>query len=618
MEPSNPATAGNAAASLARLAVRVLAEESVAHVLLCPGSRSAPLAYELAAAEAVGGPRVHIRHDERVAAFIALGAGGAVVTTSGTAVANLHPAVLEAHHSGRPLVVVTADRPPSLRGTWANQTSELQAGLFGGALRARLDLADTDAAADPRAAMAAVVATVRAAFGDASRRPGPVHLNLGFGEPLLPDDEESPDDGSPDGVGLPDGGRVRRVAVRRNVSRPGPADSPITVEQGLRTVVLAGDGAGDAARHVAEAAGWPLLAEPSSGARGGPNAVGPYRLLLDLPDLGGAVERVVVFGRPTLSRPVTRLIGRPEVEVVLVSGYGDWPDPGRPVTRGTRVVLAGDPPGASPGTSPAGWPALWREAGAAAASAVDAVLDSRAASGHLSGPFLARELAAALRPGERLVAAASNPVRDLDLAAHPATGPTSLPIVANRGLAGIDGTISTATGLAHRSGSVRVLIGDVAFLHDVGALLATPGDPRPDLQIVVLNDAGGGIFSLLEHGEVALRSDAAAARFDRLFGTPHTADLAALAAGYGVRHDLVRDAADLRELLASPPSGTSVVEVPCDRAGLRDLHALLRSAVGSAVAAADVPSVVSRTAPARPSSPRPGEWPPFPSGPRGA
>src|SRR5947209_9410084 len=167
---------------LARLAVEAMRLGGVEHVVLCPGSRSAPLAYELA----LGGRlRLHVRIDERSAGFTALGAAGAVVTTSGTAVANLHPAVLEAHHANRPLVVITADRPPELRGTWANQTSELQAHMFGDALRARLDLSDTDAAKDPQTAIEALVAALAAARGP---RPGPVHLNLGFSDPLVPVD----------------------------------------------------------------------------------------------------------------------------------------------------------------------------------------------------------------------------------------------------------------------------------------------------------------------------------------------------------------------------------------------------------------------------------------------
>jgi 2-succinyl-5-enolpyruvyl-6-hydroxy-3-cyclohexene-1-carboxylate synthase len=282
----------------------------------------------------------------------------------------------------------------------------------------------------------------------------------------------------------------------------------------------------------------------------------------------------VVFGRPTLSRPVTRLLGRGEAEIVLVSPDPGWPVPGRPVRRCSRVI-AGDGERASD----AGWLAAWQRAGAAAAAAIDAVLDADAAAGWLTGPFVARELAAALRPGDTLFSAASNPIRDLDLAARPPAGARSLPVIANRGLAGIDGTLSTATGFALRDGGpVRVLIGDVAFLHDAGGLLLGPCERRPDLQVVVLNDDGGGIFEVLEYGALAAGGPGPAAVFDRLFGTPHGADLGALCRAYGVPHDLAGDAASLRAALAAPPSGISVVEVRADRSRLRDLHARLRAA----------------------------------------
>src|SRR4051812_40377682 len=302
---------------LARLTVEALRVGGVRHVVLCPGSRSAPLAYALGASEAV---RLHVRHDERVAAFTALGAAGAVVTTSGTAAANLHPAVLEAHHANRPLVVVTADRPRELRGTWANQTSELQAGLFGAAVRGRLDLADTDAAKDPPAAAKALLEVLAAARGP---RPGPVHLDLGFTDPLVPDDDEDGpvDDAAPDGV---------VAAPAPDASPAGPGVAVLT--PGPRTVLVAGDGAQPGVAELAAAAGWPLLAEPSSGVAG-QRSVAAYRLLLELPELGGEVERVVAAGRPTLSRPVTRLLARPEVDVVLLSPYDAWPEPGRPVRR---------------------------------------------------------------------------------------------------------------------------------------------------------------------------------------------------------------------------------------------------------------------------------------------
>jgi 2-succinyl-5-enolpyruvyl-6-hydroxy-3-cyclohexene-1-carboxylate synthase len=298
-------------------------------------------------------------------------------------------------------------------------------------------------------------------------------------------------------------------------------------------------------------------------------------LLLELPEFGPAVERVIAFGRPTLSRPVTRMLNRPEVDVVLVSVFGHWPDPGRPVRRFARVDL-GDRPRAVPAADD--WLIRWRDAGAAAGAAIDAALDAEAEQGRISGPLLAREVSAALRPQEVLVAAASNPIRDLDLAARPLADP-AVAVHANRGLSGIDGTLSTALGVALNGGSVRVLVGDVAFLHDVGALLGAPDEQRPDLQVVVLNDDGGGIFSLLEYGELAEADPTAAAQFDRLFGTPHGADLAALCRGFGVPHERVDDVGRLRAVLADPPPGLSVVEVPASRSTLRHLHTRLREAV---------------------------------------
>ncbi|SDQ15265.1 2-succinyl-5-enolpyruvyl-6-hydroxy-3-cyclohexene-1-carboxylic-acid synthase [Quadrisphaera sp. DSM 44207] len=579
----------NPSTLLARAVVDVLVAAGVREVVLSPGSRSAPLAYALHAADAAGRLRLHVRHDERAAAFTALGAGragvpAAVVTTSGTAVANLHPAVLEASEAGVPLLVLSADRPHAARGTWANQTTALQAGLFGAAVRTAADLPvpapGSDLAAAVRAWQEAVAGAVRAAAGSADgTRPGPAHLDLAFDDPLVPDDDPPRS-----------GASAATSPERSREGAPGAAD----VLTGLgsdpgRTVVVAGDGAGPLARDLAEAAGWPLLAEPTSGARSGANAVPAYRLLLARPDLGGAVERAVVLGRPTLSRPVARLLARDDVEVVQLVRHRHDPAPPRTVRRVVLPQLAagrgphdhdgsGGREGHDRGGS-AGWLARWRAAGAAAGAAVDAVLDAEAAAGRLSGPCVARELAAALAPGDQLVAAASNPARDLDLAARPWAGAAPR-AVANRGLSGIDGTLSTASGLALATGApVRVLVGDLALLHDANGLLLPPGEPEPDLQVVVVNDDGGGIFTGLEHGEPA-RS----ATFERLFGTPHGADLAALAAALGVPHERAEDLAGLREALAAPVRGRSVVEVRVDRSRLRDLHARFADAVRAALA----------------------------------
>jgi 2-succinyl-5-enolpyruvyl-6-hydroxy-3-cyclohexene-1-carboxylate synthase len=385
-----------------------------------------------------------------------------------------------------------------------------------------------------------------------------VHLDLGFTDPLVPDDEE------------PRGWSMSWPA------NPEPAtQQPARLRSGPRTVIVAGDGAGTGARELAAATHWPLLAEPTSGAAG-PDAVAAHRLLLELPELGGRVERAVVFGRPTLSRPVNRLLSRPDVELVLVSSSGSWHQPGRTARR-VGVPDPGDH------RSPADdWSAAWAAASVAAAKALDAVLDEPAAAP--TGPAVARAVARATEPPDRLVAAASNPIRDLDLVSHALAD--GVRVFANRGLAGIDGTVSTATGLALATGPVRVLVGDLAFIHDLNGLLVPPGEARPDVQVVVLNDDGGGIFSVLEHGERALHGPARAAAFERLFGTPHGADLAALCAGYGVAHRRAGSLDELGEALASPPDGVSVVEVPAGRSGLRELHARIRAAVAAAARAA--------------------------------
>ncbi|MFP5336643.1 MAG: 2-succinyl-5-enolpyruvyl-6-hydroxy-3-cyclohexene-1-carboxylic-acid synthase [Actinomycetes bacterium] len=548
----NPSTAA------ARALVRALVGAAVTDVVLCPGSRSAPLAYALAAADAAGVLRLHVRIDERAAAFTALGLGigaagpAAVVTTSGTAVANLHPAVLEAHEAGVPLLVLTADRPHGLRGTWANQTTALQAGLFGAAPRFAADLPAPADGDDPGRWADAVRAAVAASRGcPLGARPGPAHLDVAFDDPLVPDDDPPPAWDPPVAVDAPSS----------------PAQSWQTLEQGPRTVVVAGAGAGDEARELAERAGWPLLAEPSSGARWGPNAVGPYRLLLDVEALGGRVERVVVLGRPTLSRPVTRLLGRPDVDVVQVVRHPDDPGPARTTRRVVGGVTAAE-------HGDGEWLDAWRTAGAAAAAAVDDVLGDR-----LVGPLVAREVAAATAADDVLVAAASNAVRDLDLAARP--WPAARRVVANRGLSGIDGTLSTASGVALASRAVvRALVGDLAFLHDVGGLVLGPGEPEPSLQVVVLNDDGGAIFGLLEHGEPRFASVV-----ERVFATPHGADLAALSRGLGVDYRAVRDLEELRAALAAPPPGRSVVEVRADRSGLRALHDRIRRAATVAAGA---------------------------------
>ncbi|MEZ0164948.1 2-succinyl-5-enolpyruvyl-6-hydroxy-3-cyclohexene-1-carboxylic-acid synthase [Kineococcus sp. LSe6-4] len=554
----NPSTA------LATVLVDALVRLGLRHLVLSPGSRSAPLAYAAARAADEGRLRLHVRIDERSAGFLALGLARAgelvaVVTTSGTAVANLHPAVLEAHHAGVPLVVLTADRPHELRGSGASQTADAQARTFLPSVRHSADLpAPVDPAAQAPAWRSVVSRAVAAARGLRGDGPGPVHLDVGFADPLTP----SPDTLPPSATGL------------TLVAGPG-APQPVVLDRGPRTLVLAGDApdpaTGRAARELAEQGGWPLLAEPSSGARGGPRAVGAYRLLLDAEDGQGRlgdVERVVLFGHPTLSRPVTRLLARGDVELVVVSPDGTWPDAG---FRASRVLAAATVAGPA-GDGEQEFAARWDRAAKLAADAVDAVVDAESA---LTGPWAAREVVRACAADRSvLVVAASNAVRDVDLAGPPAGVRT----VSNRGLAGIDGTLATAEGVATALGPTRLLVGDLAFLHDANALLPVPGERRPDLTVVLVNDDGGGIFETLEHAAVVARST-----FERVVATPHGVDVAALCAAFGVPHVRPATRAQAAAALAAPPAGLRVVELVTDRAAVRPRLERLTAAVRAAV-----------------------------------
>ena len=528
-----------------------LVSGGVRDVVLAPGSRSAGLAVALYAADVAGDVRLHVRVDERTAAFLALGlaAGSrspvAVVTTSGTAVGNLLPAVMEAAHSGRRLVVLAADRPAAMRGTGANQTTR-QNGIFG-VFAPCFDLG-VDAGADDLEAAAEV----------ATRRRGPTHLNVQLEEPLLPDAEpwwpgararaETGPDTKPRGAG------TRRPGVE-------------VLRRGKRTLVIAGDDSGSAARILAERAGWPLLAEPTSGARVGVNAIRTYRLLLS-GELAQHVERVVVLGHPTLSRPVTLLISRDDVEVLAAPGPGGVvTDPGRVARHLGLVPTVSD---AAPTADDQDWLDSWRVADDALSARVDELVDGLP---ELDALHVAREVAAAVGPYATLVAGSSNPVRDLDLMTVPYPPHEHRFVVGNRGLAGIDGTVSSAVGVAlgrREASRTLALLGDVTFLHDANGLVIGPGEPRPDLTLVVVNDDGGSIFATLEQG-----ADPYAAAFERVFGTPHGVDLEALCAATHTAYTRVDTVAALRTALARAPGGIHVVEARVDRARRRATNAAI-------------------------------------------
>ncbi len=618
--------------------LRALAMRGMEHLVVSPGSRSAPLAYAAAAAQASGALSVHVRIDERDAAFTALGIARstglpcAVVTTSGTAVGELLPAVMEASHAGVPLVVLSADRPPELRGTGANQTTR-QPGMFANFVRAAVDLLPPD---DPQLSwpqqcedVESLLDHVLAALpGDEQDPPGPVHVNVALRDPLYPvcDDDhrhlrswardlasevrpvrsggaarirmhpwsvllepflppaesvritESAPWNEPVRVtSEADGADMRSNAARRvsSDSESSAPPAPSATAATAHPLIFAGDGAGPATERFALEHSLPLLAEPSSQARAGEAAIASYESVLDSP-LGERVDSVILVGRPTLSRRVSALLKRPDVRVIAVR-----PDPAPWFEHGRRpedAVGSFEEAASAVGPAEPGWLEAWREAGAAADAAVLRFADDQPS---LTRLHVARAVwDAACADGSVLVAGSSNIVRDLDLVAR-ARGP--LAVIANRGLAGIDGTVATAHGVGLGTGRpVRAVMGDLTFLHDAGGLLLGPGERVPDLHMIVVNDSGGGIFQTLEHGDLG-RDPRYTATVERFFGTPHTVGIAELCAAYGVQYVSADTAIELAAALAAPVAGRRVIEVTLDRQSLRDFNVAARDAGARAV-----------------------------------
>lgn len=598
--PSGGAPATDAAAAL----LCRLVELGVRHVVLSPGSRSQALALVAAELERRGSIALHVRIDERVAGFTALGIAretrmpAAVVCTSGTAVSNLLPAALEAHHAGVPLLLLTADRPPELRGVGANQTTR-QPGMFAPTVRFEADVpvpeaTDPDGDTEQSAMLRAVAEeAVAAALGAGTRSPGPVHLNLPYREPLagvlpawlgVPAAElQATVVGHPDGPPVaadPEdeasgalyqgGGGIGESDVPTE-----PEDAPHVLERGPRTVVIAGADAGPDAEELAHVGGWPLIAEIVSGARYGRHLVHGYRALLRDPELGGRVERAVVLGHPTLSREAAALLSDPDIEVVAVRG------PGEPLNL-NGSTLAADRIAVATGDPDRPWLGAWMHASREASvdltpPAPDADGLSSAVPGERLGA-IAAELSVirapidraglvdavwrATWPHDRLVFGSSRLVRVADQVLPG----KKVPVHANRGLAGIDGTVATATGIAVASqagggpGVTRVLLGDLALLHDVGALLLPPQEQEPRIQVIVGNDGGGTIFDGLEVASVAGRE-----AMDRVLFTPHAVRLEELAAAYGWDYRRVTTRSALDQALTSPVGGRQLIEVPLDR-----------------------------------------------------
>jgi 2-succinyl-5-enolpyruvyl-6-hydroxy-3-cyclohexene-1-carboxylate synthase len=532
---------GNATAC-ARVIIEELISRGVRDVVLAPGARSAPLAYECFEADRIGLLRLHVRVDERTAGFLGLGlakgygAPVAVLTTSGTATANLHPAVLEAWHAHVPLIVITASRPRSVINTGANQSTD-QDQLFGRHVRGFAALSDE--LPDHRTWRFELARIVTAATGSRTRMPGPVQLNVEFSEPLTPAESAWPP-----------------PAPELVITSSDALAEPVTLSEGLQTVIVAGDcppdmGAGIA--DLAAEAAVPLFAEPSSNARRGEAALSTYRLLLSS-TLAEEIERVVVLGRPTLSRPVTQLLSRDDIELVVVSAYADWIDPGRAASLVTDTVRLPEP-------RDRGWFEAWRAGNKVVRERLDALLGAQP---YFTGPALAAAVWSALDADDALFAGSSSPIRDLDLAPINFAAPR---VYANRGLSGIDGSVSSAAGIALAlDRPTHALLGDLTVLHDATGLVIGREEPRPNLRLVVANDDGGSIFATLEQGLPAHMG-----AFERLFGTPQGLQFQALAAAAGIGYRRVQIADELAETLAEPPVGMELVDAVIDRAHRRTL-----------------------------------------------
>ena len=529
----------------------------VTHVLYCPGSRSAPFAYALEAGSFGGDVRAVL--DERGAGFAAVGlartgALPAIVVTSGTAVAELAPAVLEASHARLPLLLVSADRPGELRGVGASQATD-QSRLFGTHVRAQVDLEPQEASATLVGHLARCVA---AACGAPTGTPGPVQINVAFRDPLTPA-------ASGDEAGACFVPRPTRVLPASPVS----ARWEDVVGPAAAGLIVAGEGASPRALEWSRASGFPLLAEPASGAWAG-GGVTPFEQSLVASPLGREADTVVVTGRPTLSRPIHALLARPDVRVILVDPHAPWVD----ISGNASVVVADLEPAREPiRAAQAEWASHVRDAARAAGERIDSLL---AAGSGRTTLDLARAVAAST--SGPLVLGASNPVRAFDLAVPTLEGRA---IHSNRGQAGIDGTIATAVGICLGAGSVgeatapagervTAVMGDLTACHDASSL-ALAASVGAHLDIVVADDRGGGIFATLEHGRATTPE-----AYDRWFGVAQEVDYEALAAAYHLAFARADEPQELESLLAQPISGPRLIHAPVERgahlyAAIRDI-----------------------------------------------
>lgn len=606
--PSGPALE-NPATLLARAVVASLVEAGVKRVVISPGSRNAPLTYALADAAQAGYLQLRVVVDERSAAFVALGASrsdwlheglarpAVAVMTSGSAVANAHPAVVEADAAGVPLIILSADRPHALVNTGASQTT-VQTGIFGAATRYQADLGDTNAS---DAVANQVRRAVAAASGRLSLDPGPVHLNVRLAPPLAPAAPWQVPHLEPKTHWL----RARKpLEEQLNGVTVSQVGCRLGLDPARRGVIVVGDNDDAELAHfaasLAHAWGWPLLAEPTSLVRTNANAVAAYSALLaggdgsvggDGAQLSQEIEQLLVVGHPTLTRPIGALLAREDIYQVVLTNRARWSDVSGQAAYVTTleqalsslntpdvsagVGVGGDASASAAAGAGAGvgknapsplWLQRWLQAGQQQLNAISVTKAARMAltTWQATSQYESHSQSTAfhsdgLESSVTLMAASSMTIRYLDarLPAGKQLKKMPGPVVANRGLAGIDGTISTAVGLAWASGQpVRVIIGDLAAAHDLTGLVKAVTETEVDLQVIVLDDHGGKIFSGLEYGASELSN-----YFLRFFTTAQQVDFAQAAAAFGAHVSVIDDVDGLQSLLSKTIEGRSLVHV---------------------------------------------------------
>ncbi len=501
----------NTSTRLARTIVRQILEAGITDVVISPGSRNAPLTMAFYEASKKNLIHLHTRIDERTAAFFALGITKAtnrpvpIVCTSGTAVANFHPAVLEASHSNSPLLVITADRPAELRRTGANQTTE-QAGIFGKAVRYFADISG------PAYPMILPLNSLRS---------GPVHLNVQFAEPLVADDDSN---------------WLAELKINPPVdfNRKSPGTFYTKSTRGI--LVVGHDRAGftvDEVKKFAAELKWPLISEDPLSFE---NAIPHASIFLSSQTITDEVapDTVVVIGRTTLSRPINRLIAKARKTIVIDPRILTVDSERKADQKFTSLPVVEVPP------IDVEYLERWQKF-------ADRASKKLAGLTNWSEALIAREIGASLRSGVSLFIASSRPIRDIEGFASPRDGVETF---ANRGLAGIDGNISTALGIASQRKETIAVLGDLSFLHDITGLI---NDEDINLKIIVIDNNGGGIFSTLSHR--------GADGFESIFGTPHNLDLAKVASGLGLQVSTVTEQSQLISELSKPIVGISVVVV---------------------------------------------------------